>query len=205
MKMFLDKNKPLHTCDEKSCDHCDVKELVYCHFNMKLLFQFIIVAIPCFIIGGIGVSRFNPWLLIPWIVFFVLYFGLIEIRVMCSHCPHYAEPETKTLTCWANYGSPKLWKYRPGPMSLTEKFVFFSGLVIIIMYPSLIMTISEQFILLTVFVLYAMIAVFLMHLFMCRRCMNFACPLNSVPKDVKDKFMSHNSIVCHAWNQSEKQ
>ena len=35
-----------------------------------------------------------------------------------------AETGTKTLKCWANYGSPKLWKYRPGPMSLAEKTVF---------------------------------------------------------------------------------
>ncbi|GAJ20475.1 unnamed protein product, partial [marine sediment metagenome] len=30
------------------------------------------------------------------------------------------ELEINTLKCWANYGSPKLWKYRPGPMSLNE-------------------------------------------------------------------------------------
>jgi hypothetical protein len=46
-------------------------------------------------------------------------FGLLEIRVMCSHCPHYAEAG-RLLKCWANYGSPKLWAYRPGPMCRME-------------------------------------------------------------------------------------
>jgi hypothetical protein len=34
----------------------------------------------------------NGWLLIPWIAFVFAYFGLIEIRVMCSQCINFACP-----------------------------------------------------------------------------------------------------------------
>ncbi len=31
------------------------------------------------------------------------------------------------LKGWANYGMPKLWKYRPGPMTFWEKVIFCTG------------------------------------------------------------------------------
>lgn len=202
MKIFLDNNKPLNTCDEKTCNNCNVRSLVSCHFNMKLLIRFFIIAVPCFIIAGIGICLFHYLFIIPWIAFLLLYFGLIEIRVMCSHCPHYAEPETKALKCWANYGSPKIWRYRPGLMSLSEKIVFFSGLVIIFLYPIVIMAISKQIILLSAYVLYIFIGGYFMHNYMCKKCMNFACPLNSVTQETREKFMKHNSIISNAWNKT---
>lgn len=194
MKMFLDNNKPLNTCNEKTCNNCDVKVLVNCHFNMKLLIRFFGIAVPCFIIAGIGICLFNYLYIIPWVTVILLYFGFVEIRVMCSHCPHYAETEIKTLKCWANYGSPKIWRYRPGPMSLPEKIVFFSGIVIFL-YPIIIMYISKQFIILSVFVLYIIIGGYLMYNYMCKKCMNFACPFNSVSQEAREKFLKHNSIT----------
>ncbi len=202
MKMFPDNNKPMSTCDEKTCSNCNVKTAVFCHFNIKLLIRFLIIAVPCFIIAGIGICQLNYILMIPWIAFILLYFGLIEIRVMCSHCPHYAEPGTKTLTCWANYGSPKIWRYRPGPMSLSEKIVFFSGIVMIAMHPIIIMIITKQIIILSVFVLYIMIGCFLIHNYMCKKCMNIACPFNSISSETRDKFLKHNSIIREAWNKN---
>ena len=59
------------------------------------------------------------WMTVFTIALCVGFFGFIETRVLCSHCPHYAE-EGASLRCWANYGSPKLFKYRPGPMSTTS-------------------------------------------------------------------------------------
>lgn len=80
----------------------------------------------------------------------IAFFGFIEIRVMCSHCPHYAESPT-SLKCWANYGSPKLWQYRPGPMSLVEKAVFFIGFAIVWGYPALLLMTGKQLFLLLVY------------------------------------------------------
>jgi len=201
MKLFMDENKPLNTCDEKTCNNCDVKSLVSCHFNMKQAMRFLFIAVPSFIIAGIGICLLNYLYIIPWISFILLYFGLIEIRVMCSHCPHYAEPETKTLKCWANYGCLKIWHYRPGPMSLPEKIVFFSGIVIFI-YPIIIMAISQQFIILSLFVLYIIIGFYLMRKYMCKKCMNFACPLNIVTQETRGKFLKHNSKISEAWNKT---
>lgn len=106
-------------------------------------FHFLFISLPPFLLGGAGIYFVNGWMLIPWILFVIAFFGFIEIRVMCSHCPHYAEEE-KSLKCWANYGSPKLWDYRPGPMTLIETVVFFGGFVIVGGYPLLFLLMSSQ-------------------------------------------------------------
>ena len=121
--LFLDPSKPIATCVSETCNGCPVGETLHCHFSLRDLIHFLLIALPSFLVGGVGIYHRNGWMLILWLIMVVGYFGFIEIRVMCSHCPHYAEPGS-SLKCWANYGSPKIWKYRPGPMTLIEKIVF---------------------------------------------------------------------------------
>ena len=121
---FLDPSKPIITCTASVCTDCPVKDSVHCHFRPKELVHFLLIALPGFLIGGAGVLTSRAWPLAVWVAIIVGFFGFLEIRVMCSHCPHYAELGT-SLKCWANYGSPKLWKYRPGPMAIAEKIIFF--------------------------------------------------------------------------------
>lgn len=133
--LFLDPHKPLSTCTSTDCVDCPLQSRLQCHFSSRELLRFFAMAFSPFVLGGIGIARVNAWMLLPWIGLAIGYFGFVEIRVMCSHCPHYAEPGTRSLQCWANYGSPKLWKYRPGPMTQVEKAIFFAGLVLIAGYP----------------------------------------------------------------------
>ena len=200
-KLFLDPDRPLSTCSSETCQGCQVQNSVQCHFGGKDLTQFLLIALPPFIVGGIGIGRVNAWLLAPWILLCVSYFGLIEIRVMCSHCPHYAEPGTKSLQCWANYGSPKLWKYRPGPMTTGEKFIFFAGLVLIAGYPLPFLFIGSQWLLLAMFAALVIVMGGAMRKRMCSRCMNFACPLNVVEPAVRAQFFACNPVVDQAWKQ----
>jgi len=201
--MFLDFKKPIATCESDSCDDCAINSDLHCHFSLKDWVHFLFIAFPPFLLGGAGIYHVNGWLLTPWIIFNVAFFGFIEIRVMCAHCPHYAESLT-SLKCWANYGSPKLWKYRPGPMTIAEKMAFFGGFVIVWGYPPVFLILSRQLFLLAV---YSMTTIgFFMTLinFMCSQCMNFACPLNHVDENVRDPFFAKNPIVAEAWGKSEK-
>ncbi|MCD6402041.1 MAG: hypothetical protein J7L73_08960 [Anaerolineales bacterium] len=160
--------------------------------------KFLIMMFPSFLIGGIGISEINKWFLVLWLVFIVTYFGLIEIRTMCSHCPHYAEPGN-SLKCWANYGSPKLWRYRPGPMSVWEKTIFFSGLILVFLFPFVLFMIYTKWI----FVILqgvAILGAFLsLRRSMCSRCMNFACPLNVVDETIQEGFFARNPRIAEAW------
>jgi hypothetical protein len=202
MKMFLDANKPLHTCKEGDCDICDVRCNLHCHFGPQKLLAFLSLGFPLLILGGIITFRFSFWAFVPWIIFTVSYFGLIEIRVLCSHCPHYAEPSLKSLKCWANYGSPKPWKYNPGPMSVIEKVVFFAGGLIVFLLPIISAILSGNLILLAVFAVLITACIFVLSRFYCNKCMNFACPFNRVDQAVRDQFFKHNPIISDAWHKA---
>ena len=121
---FLDPTIPIATCGASDCTDCPVADAVHCHFRPAELGHFLLICMPSFLVGGAAVLSMGLTPLLIWIAVFIGFFGFLEIRVMCSHCPHYAE-EGATLKCWANHGSPKLWKYRPGPMSTAENVVFF--------------------------------------------------------------------------------
>ncbi|MFO7841423.1 MAG: hypothetical protein R6V48_04615 [Fidelibacterota bacterium] len=162
------------------------------------------IAFPPFIIGGIMISRYDPLLLIPWIMIILFYFGFVEIRVLCSHCPHYAEPDTGILKCWANYGSPKCWKYRPGPLSLTEKTIFYLGFIVIFIYPVIFFILENSYILLGIYIVLIIILKLLLKRHYCSRCINFACPFNNVGKEVRNRFFSKNPIIETAWKDSYK-
>jgi hypothetical protein len=202
---FLDPQKPIYTCEEKDCAGCDVKNDVTCHFTQGQLFKFLLLAFPAFILGGVGAFLYAWWALAIFIVLILAYFLFTEIRVMCSHCPHYAEPDTKTLTCWANYGAPKIWKYRPGPMSFLEKTVFLVGMFIVFLSPALFMILGGRFILMYVYLAYTLFGFIMLLTFLCTRCMNFACPFNRTNKDVRKKFFAHNPKVDDAWNNTKKE
>jgi len=197
---FLDPSKPIATCVASDCTDCPAEGVVHCHFRPKELAHFLLICFPGFFVGGAGVLAFGTWPLMAWIAIIIGFFGFLEIRVMCSHCPHYAE-DGLTLGCWANHGSPKLWKYRPGPMSAPEKLAFFCGLAVICVYPLPFFWIGERWFLLALYFLTNAAFFMTLKLFLCSQCINFACPLNSVGKAARDLFFERNPSVAEHWDK----
>lgn len=200
---FLDPSTPIATCVSRECDSCAVRKTLHCHFTPRDLIHFLLIAFPSFLLGGAGIYHAGGWWLVPWLIIVIGFFGFVEIRVMCSHCPHYAE-EGSSLKCWANYGSPKLWKYRPGPMTFLEKVVFLSGLVLVWGYPLIFLLADFQLFLLIVFLLTSAGFYMTLRTFLCSQCMNFACPLNSVESEVRRNFFDRNPTVAEAWTADIK-
>ncbi|MFX0140242.1 MAG: hypothetical protein ACFFDN_41765, partial [Candidatus Hodarchaeota archaeon] len=132
------------------CKDCTIKNELICHFRRKYLFSFIgfflIFAITAFI--GVIIAGYG-WFLLGWIGFWLFFFEFWEIRILCSHCPYYAE-ERRVLHCIANYNSLKIWKYHPEPMNLSEKIQLLIGFVILIGYPLFFLIIGSQFIFLII-------------------------------------------------------
>ncbi len=201
--LFLDPQKPIATCISDSCDDCSVGKTLHCHFRPKDLAHFLIIAAPSFLLGGAGIYRVSGWLLIPWLLIIFGYFGFLEIRVMCSHCPHYAE-EGNSLKCWANYGSPKLWDYRPGPMSFMEKFLFLGGFAVIWGYPLIFLYTGTQWFLMVIYILTTVGFFMTIKILLCTQCMNFACPLNEVEADVRREFLKLNPQIAKAWGEDAR-
>jgi hypothetical protein len=199
--MFLDPQRPLTTCTAANCEGCPVSKDVHCHFHARDLTAFLLSGLPIFVIGGAGVYRVNAWWLAPWLLMIFSYFGFIEIRVMCSHCPHYAEPG-KSLQCWANYGSPRLWKYRPSPMTTMEKIVFEAGTLLVVAYPLVFLLTGAQWFLLVIYLLTTTGGYATLRRSYCSQCMNFACPLNNVDEKVRAAFFKRNPAIARAWGRA---
>ncbi len=202
MPAFLDPSSPLTTCASASCTGCEVRQKVHCHFGAGDLAHFLLTVIPPFLLAGAGVVSVGWWWLAPWLIAIVGYFGFLEIRVMCSHCPHYAE-QSASLKCWANYGSPKLWKYRPGPMSGMETFWFIGGFVVILVYPLVFLVIGARWFLLVMYVLTTVGAAVTLQMSFCSQCINFACPLNRVGDATRQEFFGRNPTVAQAWKEGK--
>lgn len=200
MNAFPNPDRPIVTCTAKRCDGCAVRDRIHCHFCARDLLHFLLICFPVLLVGGAGVLVVGAWALVPWAVIFVGFFGLIEIRVMCSHCPHYAEPGG-TLQCWANYGAPRLWAYRPGPMSRAETTVFWIGIAAAFGYPLPFLVIGARWFLLALYGLLTVGGAMTMQVSMCARCMNFACPLNRVDQEAREAFFACNRGVAEAWRE----
>lgn len=196
---FPDPARPIATCSETSCIECPVSAKVHCHFQLKEFLHFLLISLPGFIIGGAAVYGYSPLSLVIYLFIIIGFFGFLEIRVMCCHCPHYAE-EGNTLTCWANHGSPKLWKYRPGPMSQSETVLFFGGLLIVWGFPIPFLLVTGAWLLLSLYLLTNAAFFVTLKFFLCSKCMNFACPLNGVDRGDRKMFFERNPSVAKHWS-----
>ncbi|MDF1539213.1 MAG: hypothetical protein P1Q69_09965 [Candidatus Thorarchaeota archaeon] len=134
-------------------------------------------------------------LMIPihFIIAMLFFAGGLEWYVLCRHCPCYEHSglehgNEKRFYCLANWGSPKLFKYDPTPVSRFGQAVFLIwGIGFAFLFP--VIYLFDRFEWLFVFVL--VVGSFLMTLrhFHCSTCPNFGCPLNSVPKEKREEFL----------------
>jgi hypothetical protein len=188
--------------DLEECNNCSIKVELICHFHSKYLLSFmaffLVFAITSFI--GVILAGFG-WFLLGWVGFWLFFFEVWEIRILCSHCPYYAE-ESRTLHCIANYSSLKLWRYHPEPMNLSEKIQLIIGFVILMGYPLVFLIIGNQII----FMIISIVEIFIFFGFLtikrCGSCPNFSCPFNRAKKEVVDTFLIKNPVMKKAWEES---
>lgn len=157
-----------------------------------LSFNVFIPAVIGMVLGGYAIY------LIGYGAFWLFFFGFFEIRILCSHCPFYAE-KGSVLHCPANYGLPKVWKYHPEPMSLFEKVALVIGIAILFGYPLPFLILGSQFVLLGLTCYAGVLWFFVMQKDVCSKCVNFSCPLSRVPKEVVDEYLRRNAVIREAW------
>ena len=190
--VFTDK-KPLfsYTSD---CDDCELSKTLISRFKNKQLLFFLIVFSTIFLAGN-AIFVFNRLFLIPWIVMIVFYFVFVQPRVICSHCPRYSNPDSKLMICWGTIGSPKIWEYRPGPLALWEKMVFYSGFIIIALYPIVFFILGNNYLFLGLYCILLFIGKQVLHRYYCSCCINFACPLNATSQKIRTRFFDKNPVL----------
>jgi hypothetical protein len=118
--------------DESACADCRLQSELGCRLDMRA-FQFSTASqIPSLVLSVfglvlVGVATASWWPLVAFGAACLALWDLgLETRVLCSHCPFWAE-EGKTLHCLALTGSPKIWHYHQGPLAPWEKVEFCPG------------------------------------------------------------------------------
>lgn len=197
-------NNPYDICTWRpisECKDCSIAGRLKCRYDSGDLHHFIALfltfVIPAFIgmiLGGYG------WYILGEVGFMIFFFSLWEIRVICSHCPYYAE-KGRVLHCIANYGCPKVWKYHPEPMSKSEKVQLIIGLIILCGYPFPFLFLGGQYVLAFLALWGGIIFFWTLQKYTCSKCVNFSCPLNRVPKEVVDEFLKRNPVMRKAWEE----
>jgi len=188
--------------DNEECNKFSIKGKLICHFHRKYLFSFIglfvVFAITAFI--GVIISGYG-WFLLGWVSFWLFFFEIWEIRILCSHCPYYAE-EGRVLHCIANYSSLKIWKYHPEPMNTSEKIQLIIGFIMLVGYPLIFLILDSQFIFLIISIMEIFIFFSFLLIKRCNKCVNFSCPLNRVKKEFIDTFLEKNPVMRKVWEES---
>ncbi|UCG35969.1 MAG: hypothetical protein JSV64_04875 [Candidatus Bathyarchaeota archaeon] len=198
-------NNPHNVCTWKpvsECKNCTIVGRLKCRCGSGDLLHFIGLFLsflfPALI--GIVLSGYS-WSLLGWAGLAVIFFGFWEIRILCSHCPFYAE-KGRVLHCIANYGCPKFWKYHPEPINNSEKIQLVIGFILICGYPFPFLILGRQFIL-SLLTAWGLILFFwTSQKYTCSKCVNFSCLLNRVPREVVDEYLKHNPAIRKAWEEN---
>jgi hypothetical protein len=209
---------------ESECVDCSLQWRLGCRQKTSEYLFFLLGEAPSFFIAIVGLIMLGLIIGVWWplivlsgtfVVFWI--FGL-ETRVLCSHCPYWAE-ESKTLHCWALTGSPKIWRYRPGPMNRWEKatllgFFLFTSFFSVGVEVFGIVALAGNRTGAELHALFGMIGIttatiltqgqfwMLLMYYFCRKCVNFSCPLNRVPRWMVDEYLRKNPVMRAAWEKS---
>ena len=195
-------NLPCSAQSAPACDACALESRLMCRYEQRDTLHFVMMALPFFVtaIAGVIVAGYG-WYLLGWLAYAVLFLLGWEARVLCSHCPYWAEP-SRVLHCHANYGVVKLWRYRPGPMSRSEGIQFAVGAIVLIAFPIVLLALGGQWLLVAIAAASAVSWGYLLHRNVCSRCVNFSCPMSAVSKDLVDAYLRQNPAMREAWKRS---
>ncbi|MBD3255708.1 MAG: hypothetical protein GF383_11495 [Candidatus Lokiarchaeota archaeon] len=200
----ITKDNPYGVCtwkDASNCEKCKIEGKLKCRFKLKHLLFFIGAFLLMFIPGVIGMILAGfGWFILGWIGFALFFFNIWESKILCSHCPFYAE-RGNTLHCIANYGSYKPWKYNPVPMSRSEKFQLIIGFIILGCFPFPFLFFGQEFLFLFITSIGLLSFFAYLKIKVCSKCVNFSCPFNSVKKEIVDDFLKKNRVMKKAWEE----
>lgn len=205
--------------EDSNCLECEINGKLICFVNKKFANKFTlgnilyrILAIVILLFSGLMIRHW--WMLIAYVVVVVITFVVLEPRFLCSHCPFY-EKDGKFLRCWALRGMPKLWKYRPEPIKKYEKLLMLllGGFIDLFPFIGSVWGIIFFGVNYTDYLFAGIGLVISTFLFMvvagyfsrvllgnaCKKCANFSCSMNKVPKKLVDEFLEKNPKMKKAW------
>ncbi len=210
--------------DNEECKECSIKDVILCRFTRKEKIGFALGNLTYRILASAIFFFFFLitqiwWVIWVYIILVVLTFLILEPRLLCSHCPFYAL-EGRSLKCGGLWGMPKIWRYRPEPISRWEQNLMvligaiidispilgiFLGFIAFFLSP--IKSIFYLIGLIVVSILFIGLAYYFGTVLLgdrCKRCPNFSCRMNKVPEEYRRQFLDKNPIMKFAWEKYEE-
>jgi hypothetical protein len=133
-------------------------------------------------------------LMIPviFIISMLFFAGGLEWYVLCRHCPCYEysgkeHGNENRFYCLGNWGSPKLFKHKPGPISRGGQAVFILFSSFYVLSPIFYLVDRWEFVAIQLVMAISFFAT-LRH-WACSQCPNFGCILNTVPDENRNQFL----------------
>ena len=197
----LKDKKNLCNGSPEDCVDCSLKNKVRCEFKIKdtIIFFAPLIFFTIIAFYGMVISGYMLWIGI-YLIFLALFYFIIENRILCSHCPYYAQ-EGKILKCHTHYGFYKAWRYRPGPMSHSEKILWLVGVFLSFLYPLIFLILGNQLILFLLSIAGIITWFPIIFIKSCNSCLNFSCPFNKVPEKVRKEYFIKNEIMRKGWKE----
>lgn len=211
--------------DEAVCSFCRLKGALLCHIEPGQVGLFVISQIPylglAFIsLGFVGAATGTWWPMAAFVAVGLAFLGPVEMRFLCSHCPHYAR-EGRWLKCMAPNPFPKLFRPRPGPMKSHERIIIAAFAGSILSFPAFSLAgairslpVQQQglnpSLLLAAAVLEGALILsavqFCCHLTrsFCCRCLNLSCPFNRVPATVALEYLKMSGETNDAGEEQSR-
>lgn len=204
------------------CAGCGLDGRLLCRWDRGVLVSlqapaFSFMALSALTLVFRGLSGGGWWPLIAYAAFCLLFFGFFEIRILCSHCPYYAE-RSRVLHCLLNHGAIKFFRYRPSPMRTWEKAALLACFAVFAFYPLVFagLLIVRAAVGAAVLGLWGAITAatsvtlslvcfyITLRVHACRCCVNLSCPLNRVPPEVRAAFLERNPELRAVWEADEE-
>lgn len=187
---------------EADCAACPVHTRLFCHFALRDVGRFVGLFLPPLLALLSGLALRGQWAAIGvWFVALFLFLQVPENTILCRHCPYYAQGGRRTLLCHANAGLLKLWKFTPRPMARWEKAAFLGALGAFAAAPIGYSLWAGEILAGVAGMVGAGGWVWAMQRYVCRRCPNFSCPLNTVPEDIRAAYLRRNPVLAETWGQ----
>ncbi|WP_455283871.1 hypothetical protein [[Eubacterium] cellulosolvens] len=143
-----------------------------------------------FMIGPLAINE-GTIMILPLLALSMTFFVGVEWYVLCRHCPIYQysgqeHDNEKRFYCVGNWGSPKLFRYKPGKISWIEKVTFILWPTLSFCFP--LLYVLDRFELILIQLLIVFVFWFTLNHWLCASCPNFGCILNHVPSDQRREF-----------------
>lgn len=190
------------------CGDCGLAKILFCKpsstYRLYFALPFFAALIPAVI--GIATSGYSLAVSLGffagWFGYAFFFLNVWESRMLCNHCPWYANDEELVLHCPIDVGKLKTGRFDPRPLTRGHKLQFLIGAGLLLIAPLPMLAAAGKWIYLGCTVGGEILWAAITQTKVCTACINFSCPLNRVDAALRNQFLDRNPVLREAWEKA---